>query len=254
MSGLAFIVPPFPLYRPRPPSNLSPPRMSTATPGNPSAAPQDHHLGVDWRAFRAHLVSTHRPQHHLDAMPPVHWAHLIPQLEVGCTLIANPSHTWPESFSHLNRAVFLITHITPSAISGLLLNRPTRFKVAEHKSVLARVGHEFSTNPVNLGGDSSTGTLEVLHSFPPDVCPGATHIVSGLYRGGFNSARKLVQQNLASPHDFQFFVAYSRWTWEQFSAEMNRDAWILASCSPNLMLLGARSDIWRQVNSALEST
>lgn len=112
----------------------------------------------------------------------------------------------------------------------------------DHKSVLGRIGVEFSENRVNLGGDCSTGTLEMLHSLPPALCSGSTQIVPGLSRGGFNASRRLVKNKLVAADHFQLFVAYSRWTREQFEAEMEKGAWSIVSCSPKLVLEAGKSD------------
>lgn len=36
-----------------------------------------------------------------------------------------------------------------------------------------RIGREFGTNNVFLGGDSSPRTIEMIHSVPPEICSGA---------------------------------------------------------------------------------
>lgn len=94
----------------------------------------------------------------------------------------------------------------------------------------------FERNVVHLGGDCSTGSLEVLHGVSPDVCEGAREVVRGVYRGGFNASRELVGSGRFRARDFRFFVAYSKWTWEQFEAEVERGAWYIACCSPELVV------------------
>lgn len=226
-------------------------------------------LSTDWRQYRAHLIATHRTQRapfvhhsttHLTTEEDqnrdeigVFWAHSLPHVEVGACLIASPSHEWPASFAHLQKAVILVTTIKPTKMSGILLNRPTQFHVGTHASALARVGREFSDNRIMLGGDCSTGTLEVLHPFSPTLCAGATQIMPGLSRGGFNSARKLVSEGIVSSNDFHFFVAYSKWTSESFSAEFERGAWNVVACSPHLLLTDQNHHhedwLWNKLNS-----
>lgn len=225
-------------------------------------------VSTDWRQYRAHLVATHRTKrapfvHHCtthltteeDQNPnddAIHWAHALPHVEVGACLIASPSHKWPPSFAHLQKAVILVTMIKPTKMSGILLNRPTQFQVGTHTSALARAGREFSNNRIMLGGDCSTGTLEVLHPFSPTLCAGATQIIPGLSRGGFNAARKLVSEGIASSNDFHFFVAYSKWTSESFSAEFERGAWNVVACSSHLLLSDQNRHenwLWTTLNS-----
>lgn len=123
-------------------------------------------------------------------------------------------------------------------MSGLLLNRPTRYTVGGHASVLGRVGKAFERNVVHLGGDCSTGSLEVLHAHGPRDVAGARQIAPGLYRGGFNASRALVQAGRAAADEFHYFVAYSKWTWDQFQGEMREGAWSVAACAPQVLLGG----------------
>lgn len=144
---------------------------------------------------------------------------------------------WPASFAHLRRAVILLTSVSPTAgVSGLLFTRPTRFTVATHASVLARVGADFADNRVMLGGDCSTGSLDVVHPFSNGACSGAVDIMPGLARGGFNAARALVRERRADPSLFRFFVAHSKWSADSFDAEMCRGVWNVVACSPALLM------------------
>lgn len=221
------------------------PKMSAAAgPDTNSsfAAPQDRHLHRDWRVFRAHLVAADRARltalyhSHPSLISSPTWAHPLPAVEVGAVLLARSNHKWPRNFAHLDHAVVLVTDVTDAGVSGLLLNRPTKYTVGAHASVLARVGKAFERNLVHLGGDCSTGSLEVLHGHGPATVAGAREIAPGLYRGGFNASRALVQAGRAKSDDFHFFVAYSKWTWEQFNAEVGRGAWSVAACAPDVLL------------------
>lgn len=266
------------------------PRMS-ALPAEWKAAPSES----DWRAFRAHLLATHRtrqaPQHfqhcasssttaataaaaaaNVQAAPhPEHthlpWVHRLPAPEVGAVLHASPDHHWPEAFAHLRRAVIVITEVRPPSppsssgaaskggVTGLLLNRPTRFTVEQHRSVLSRVGPEFACNRVMLGGDCSTGSLALLHPLAASDCPGASQVVPGLSHGGFNSARALVKNGLASPDMFRFYVAYAKWTTDSLQAELDRGAWNILACDPSLILSQkaavAPDALWADLDSYL---
>lgn len=234
-----------------------------------SAAPAEGRTTSDWRAFRAHLLATYRlqrPTHHHesalfdsvqaheDGESDKVWAHRLPHVEVGACLVADSRHQWPKSFAHLKRAVVVVTDVRPTGLSGLLLNRPTRFTVATHASVLARVGKEFLPNRVMLGGDCSTGSLDMLHPFTPYECPGATAIIPGLSHGGFNAARMLVRDGRAPASAFRFFVAYAKWTHDSFNAEMERGAWNIIACAPSLLLSSDANDpnhLWNTLNSFL---
>lgn len=233
-----------------------------------SAAPAEGMTTSDWRAFRAHLLTAYRlqrPTHHHESLidrteasgekeDDSVWAHRLPHVEVGACLIADSRHQWPKSFEHLRRAVIVVTDVTPTGLSGLLLNRPTRFTVATHASVLGQVGKEFLPNRVMLGGDCSTGSLNMLHPFTPYECPGATAIIPGLSHGGFNAARALVRDGRAPASAFRFFVAYAKWTHDSFNAEMDRGAWNIVACAPSLLLSSDANDpyqLWNTLNSFL---
>lgn len=224
-----------------------------------SSAPTEDMTTSDWRAFRARLVATQEspgvPQavpHGLSIPTSMKWAHAIPTPEVGACVITTLRHDWPDSFAHLRRAVILLTHVSKSGVQGILLNRPTRYTVRTHRSVLSRVGSEFCDNRVMLGGDCSTGSLEVVHPFSPDVCQGACEIVPGVSKGGFNAARVLVRERRVNPFLFSFFVAYSKWSVESFDAELKKGAWNIVACSPSMLFSpdGLLSDnLWATLNA-----
>ena len=86
------------------------------------------------------------------------------------------------------------------------------------------------------------GSLEILHKYPPAKCPGATELIPGVSLGGFNASRQMVRNGSASPLDFHFFVAYARWTWQQLQAELEREAWIIAACSEQVLLSSSLED------------
>lgn len=118
--------------------------------------------------------------------------------------------------------------------------------------MLGRVGSVFADNVVRLGGDCSTGRLEVLHGLSGQSCTGASEIVPGLFRGGFNASRALVKGERAQACDFNFFVAYSKWTWDQLNAEMGRGAWRIISCAPHVLLQGLKGaqrpeKLWEEI-------
>lgn len=74
----------------------------------------------------------------------------------------------------------------------------------------------------------------------------------GLYRGGLNASRALVVEGGESPADFHFFVAYSKWSWQQMQSEMKRGMWTVAAAAPDLLLGGLRrggepSEMWQEL-------
>lgn len=103
------------------------------------------------------------------------------------------------------------------------------------------------------------GTLEVLHAHPSSVCAGARELIPGVSLGGFNASRRMVSSGEAAASDFHFFIAYARWTWEQLQAELDRNAWIIAACSPKLFVTPQLEDpcaepaaLWRNVLGLLQ--
>lgn len=223
----------------------------------------------DWRTFRAHLIASRRlnqpPHLHLpstSSSSSTSWTHVLPRVEVGSCLVSSPSHSWPAAFAHLRRAVVLVTRVGPSGVSGLLLNRPTRYTVGAHASVLARAGPEFTDNRVFLGGDCSTGTLDVLHTH--EELQGATRIIPGVASGGLNAARQCVRDGKADARDFQLYVAYAKWTTSAFDAEMQSGAWNVVACAPSVLFQRNGSgcekengneveerDLWAQLHSCI---
>lgn len=242
------------------------PRCAAASPPGPAQTPAqqpqpDANEGLpqlsDWRDVRARLVAAETATTHL----PTCWAHRLAVPEVGSILLANATHSWPDAVGYLNHAVVLVTQLEEGGgVSGFILNRPTGARVVESRGVLGRVGKEFADNEVRLAGDANMGHVDILHGRPGVA--GATEVVRGVWHGGLNGCRQLVQSGLAKPEEFCVMISYARWSSEQLSEEMMLGAWTVASVAPEVLLEAGCGDrewkehpqqLWKKIMALLSS-
>ncbi|KAJ8903882.1 hypothetical protein NDN08_000415 [Rhodosorus marinus] len=210
-----------------------------------SARKENAELG-GWRDFRLRLIEKEGGRVGVSSRG---WAHEVNVLEPGTCLISNVNHQWSETHKHRNKAVVLVTKATDTECTGLMLNRELGQHVHDIPSIEARVGREFRDNPVHLGGDCSLGTIEMIHTVPPERCPGAEEIVPGLYKGGFNASRELIQDRLADPSSFRFLLGYTQWKTEDLRREIKNKVWHQVACSTDLLLAGTGEQLWHDVLS-----
>eukprot|EP00188_Purpureofilum_apyrenoidigerum_P002610 Plantae.Rhodophyta-Purpureofilum_apyrenoidigerum.ctg26733.p1 GENE.Plantae.Rhodophyta-Purpureofilum_apyrenoidigerum.ctg26733~~Plantae.Rhodophyta-Purpureofilum_apyrenoidigerum.ctg26733.p1 ORF type:complete len:267 (+),score=40.25 Plantae.Rhodophyta-Purpureofilum_apyrenoidigerum.ctg26733:184-984(+) len=201
----------------------------------------------DWREFRARSIQAEGGVVGEDCRDGRRsWAHEVSTIEPGTCLFASASHKWSKSMRHRDKVIILITKASATEYAGIMLNRYIRHTVHDISSFEARVGKEFMNNEVFLGGDHSSGTIEMLHMAPPEICPGAEELCPKLYRGGFNASRELVQKEVYKPSSFRFFIGYTRWKAEELHAEIRKKVWHKIACSVDFILRNGGDELWQE--------
>lgn len=254
--------------RNRQPRNNSLPAARTVSLALPSRPldnnPIENVLQTDWRHYRAHLLASHRThrnpfihrllrQQTIDHVllhrvtqdnfgkefktKTMFWAHPLANIELGACLISSPAFDWPEVSSHFQKSVILVTSISTTEVKGILLNRPTKFCIGANSKALIQAGPQFSENRIMQGGFKNSGTLEILHAFSESACDGCESLMPGLSRGGMTTARALVASGLAIANEFHFFMSSFKWTTSSLHEELDRGAWNIIACSPELLLV-----------------
>jgi putative transcriptional regulator len=110
-----------------------------------------------------------------------------------------PSVVPPNTTSWCSQAVILIVSHNETGSAGLILNRPTQYKVGDLAGTEAMCP-EFAGNPLYLGGDVGHGSLSILHGIPH--LQGAIEVVAGVYMGGYDTAKACVQEETMDAREF----------------------------------------------------
>lgn len=196
----------------------------------------------DWRAFRAQLVQ----QSMKDGDAPVRkWApgrYALPigKLERGCVLLANEKMEGP----FWQSVVLIIEHNFEGTI-GIVLNKPTRKKIANPNAV--KVFEDF---PLYYGGPVDPTSLIAVHNVRhADNC---IEIAPNLRAGGFKDLVHGVITGLVKPRSVLLAQGYSGWQPGQLKTELDANYWILASIAPEMIIPRAAdttymSKMWQEV-------
>ncbi|PNH06873.1 hypothetical protein TSOC_006720, partial [Tetrabaena socialis] len=201
----------------------------------------------DWRAFRARLVAWEQADARTAEQPklkrPIHpqlvcgesWAHLLPEPEQGCLLLAR--NTDQHNMHFYNGAVILITsHDEVMGSVGYLLNKPSPLTVNELQVLGAAAGFKeaFGSQRLHLGGPVHIDHVTLLHRFMG--ISRSYKVAEGVFMGGLPDAIRLVDAGLAAPSDFQLVLGMSGWSKGQLQQEIDAGNWHVVSASPDLVL------------------
>ena len=147
--------------------------------------------------------------------------------------------------------VVVLNNIGP-APAGLIVNRPTRIKVARLFPDLASL--EQREDKVYFGGPVQV-TSAVSFLFRSDVEPGnAARVVDGVYLG---TDRKLLRKLLARDEPMEglrIFVGYSGWSPGQLEAEVARGDWTLAPADAETLFGNGSEHPWPDNGRDVQAT
>ncbi|WIA32918.1 hypothetical protein OEZ86_006088 [Tetradesmus obliquus] len=211
--------------------------------------------GTDWREFRARLVASSRAASPAAAAEPattssssapegawattrssfnqLEWAHELSKPEAGCLLLAHP-YMFRERQTYFYQAVILLLDHGPDGSYGIILNRPTQYKVSQIKSTVHELLSLFSDNRLYMGGDCGDTAMVVLTH--RDDIEGVTQVTEGVYHHNVHGAAAAVAAGAAEPADFRFFAQYAGWAPGQLEEECKSGVWFCTAASPALTL------------------
>jgi len=143
----------------------------------------------------------------------------------GSMLVSEPFMEDP----NFKRSVVLITENDHTGTLGLVLNRPSIFKINEVLSNFPKFDAK-----VYRGGPIGLDMLNFIHSYP-DLISKSIHIVDNLYwNGDYNDLKKAIEERKIQPNNIKFFLGYSGWGVGQLKEEMKEHTWIIANNYKNI--------------------
>ena len=157
-------------------------------------------------------------------------------IQKGDLLIAEPFM----KDSNFKRTVTLICEHNAEGTLGLILNRPSIFKVTE----MIPNFPAFSSH-VNYGGPVGMDRLNFIHSYG-DKIEGAFPIVDNLYwNGNFEQLKELIHKKMIMPQNIRFFSGYAGWEAGQLEEEMQDNSWIVSKNNPEIFKMSAY--MWKEI-------
>lgn len=139
-------------------------------------------------------------------------------------------------------AVMICDHSTAEGTVGFILNRPIEMRVDE----IIEDFPEFEAE-VFYGGPVKTDTIHYIHR-KGDLLEGSTKIVDGVYWGGdFEKLKFLIERELITPDDIQFFVGYSGWSEGQLEEEMETGTWLVEEMFSNYVFKMDPFQLWQKI-------
>lgn len=159
-----------------------------------------------------------------------------PKIETGDLLVAEPFMDDP----NFKRAVILVTENDHTGTLGLVLNKPSIFKLKEILTDFPK----FDAN-VYLGGPIGLDRINFIHCYP-EFIPKSIHIVDNLYwNGDYEALKKAVIDQKILPHNIKFFLGYSGWEIGQLDEEMNDNTWFVSKDYRNIFK--GSEHMWKDV-------
>lgn len=147
------------------------------------------------------------------------------KIVAGNLLVADPFMDDP----NFKRAVIMITENDETGTLGLVLNKPSIFKLREVLSDFPKFDAK-----VYLGGPIGLDSVNFIHCYP-DLIPRSIPISDNLYwNGDYDALKQAIKDEKILPHNIKFFLGYSGWGIGQLKEEMKDNTWIIAENYSNV--------------------
>jgi len=141
-------------------------------------------------------------------------------LEKGVLLVSPP--LMEDGIFHKS-VVLLLEHNNEEGTVGIILNKPTTYKVSDILKALPDFHEE-----VFFGGPVSPDHTQVLHRL--SSLPESTNIINDTYWGGnYQKIFEMIELNQIDGSEINFYVGYAGWAPGQLEEEMGKKFWILVN-------------------------
>jgi putative transcriptional regulator len=140
-----------------------------------------------------------------------------------------------------SKSVVLITEHSLHGTSGIILNKPSRFKMHQ---VVEDLHYGVADHTLYHGGPISQNSLLIIHtgewyssntiSLPTDISITSDHFMfEKINMGNF-------------PDRFRFVTGMSAWQANQLQEEIERDTWLICEADHDLLFEHAGITMWRK--------
>ncbi len=157
-------------------------------------------------------------------------------VEKGDLLIAEPFMKDPS----FKRTVTLVCEHNTEGTIGLVLNRPSIFRINE-------MIQDFPAfqGMVHYGGPVGMDRLNFIHAYG-DLIENSFPIKDNIYwNGNFEQLKLLIRKKKIMPHNIRFFAGYAGWDAGQLNEEMQDESWIVSKNYPEIFKMSEY--MWQEV-------
>ncbi|MCB9033981.1 MAG: YqgE/AlgH family protein [Chitinophagales bacterium] len=141
---------------------------------------------------------------------------------------------------HFKRTVTLICEHNEQGSIGLVLNRPSIFKINQ------MIENFPSFNALMYyGGPVGLDQMNYLHCYG-DLIPNSTPIADNIFwNGDYEVLKQLIKNKQIHPHNIKFFIGYAGWDKNQLQEEMKEESWIV--CKDYHQIYKMSEYMWQDV-------
>ena len=157
-------------------------------------------------------------------------------VEKGDLLIAEPFMKDPS----FKRTVTLVCEHNADGTIGLVLNRPSIFRINE-------MIPDFPAfqGMVHYGGPVGMDRLNFIHAYG-DLIENSFQIKDNIcWNGNFEQLKQLIREKKIMPHNIRFFAGYAGWDAGQLNEEMQDESWIVSKDYPEVFKMSEY--MWQEV-------
>ena len=161
------------------------------------------------------------------------------ELAAGSFLVARPHAGGP----YFQESVVLLLEYGPSGTMGLIINRPTRFDLADVLPEAAAL--KGRSDPVFLGGplEKNRVMLLIRASEPP---PHSRPVTGDIHVSGSIEALRAIGESHDPSLQFRAYVGYAGWAPGQLEGELARGDWNIAPAESRAVFEMESEKIWRE--------
>lgn len=154
-------------------------------------------------------------------------------------LVAKPGLADPD-FRH---TVVLVTHTPRGETVGVVLNRPTRERLAEVAPKFANA--QSYREPLYRGGPVLPSVIVALFRSPSPPDEAAFEVLPGAY---LTLHPGIIEDLLERPDgDFRLFAGFCGWAPGQLEREIARDSWYVFPARENVLFRDDPSQLWQEL-------
>lgn len=158
------------------------------------------------------------------------------KIKKGTLLLAEPFM----QDSCFKRSVILICEHGTEGTIGLMINKPTIFKVNQ---IVQNFPHIDTF--IYDGGPVEKDRLNFLHAYN-DLLSDAFHIHDDVFwNGNFEILKTHIKDKKILPQNILFFSGYAAWDFEQLREEVNEKSWII--CNIDYPIFKANQYLWKDI-------
>jgi putative transcriptional regulator len=168
--------------------------------------------------------------------------------KAGCILISDPF--LPDQY--FSRTIVLMAEHGPNGSLGIILNRPSEFKLSEINTRQTPEIFKDMDLPLFVGGPVHLDRLYFLCK-DSELLKEDSKIIDGIYWGGdLETAKELLQSGKIKTDEIRFFIGYSSWEPGQLQREINEKSWLISQANAKFLMNNQPEILWSKVVKNLE--